>query len=323
MRDLKILFVKSGYDVPYWPLDRGIAEGFKGVVKQLYVAAPNENIAEIGQKMEPDLVVVFNGYKLPLSEVQSLNKTGIKTAIWMTDDPYHTDITKLIACYYDFVFTQEINCISYYRSLGCRNVFHLPLAADPSVFEPKSVDARYRKDILFVGSAFSNRVSFFDAVAEYLSSKNVLISGLWWDRLSNYPLLKQKINLNHWMSPEETANYYNGAKIVINMHRSHDDQFQKLNSNNIQALSLNPRTFEISACGAFQLTDIREDLAKFYTPGYDIATYKTPNEMIEKIEYYLKYEEERKIMGERAQNLIQKQHSFLHRVSELLDVVFR
>ncbi|MGM0876123.1 MAG: glycosyltransferase family protein [Bacillota bacterium] len=323
LRHLSILFVKSGLKPgTYWPLEMGILDSLKKTVRKLCIALPNDNLSELARTLKPDLVLVFSGFKLPLSKIDELKRIGVKTAIWMTDDPYYTDVTKKFAPYFDFVFTQEINCLSFYRSLGCRNVYFLPLAVNPNIYRPKIVDAKYQTDILFIGSAFGNRITFFDKVSHYLASKNVLISGLGWDRLSNYQLLKHKIKTT-WMNPEEVVNYYNGSKIVINMHRSHDDQTYKANNSyKIQAFSPNPRTFEISACGAFQLTDFRKDLSSFYTPGYDIAVYDSPADLIKNIEYYLTHEEERRMMASRALKKIRNEHTFAHSISKLLDTVF-
>ncbi|WP_410981738.1 glycosyltransferase [Bacillus cereus] len=321
-KDLRVIFVSSEYDVPYWPLEQGIIDSLKKVVRELHVVSPKQDLLRVSQKVKPDLVLVFSGFKLPYYQVEMLKSIGIKTAVWMTDDPYVIDQSKKIAPYYDFVFTQEINCISFYKSIGCQNVHHLPLAADPNVFYPREVDEKYKTDILFIGVAFSNRVKFFDEIASYLANKNMLISGVGWKSLKNYHLLQQRINANHWLSPEETANYYSGAKIVLNLHRSHDDPTINKNSEKIEALSLNPRTFEISACGAFQLTDIRPDLRGFYKPGYDIDTYHTPKELIEKIEYYLENEQERKMIAVRALNRVQNEHTFSHRILDLLGIVF-
>ncbi|MDZ5606262.1 glycosyltransferase [Bacillus pseudomycoides] len=321
-KDLLIIFVSSEYDVPYWPLEQGIIDSLKKTVREMHVVSPQQDLLRISQKIKPDFVLVFSGFKLLCHQVEMLKRNGVKTAVWMTDDPYVIDQSKKIAPYYDYVFTQEINCISFYKSIGCQNVYHLPLAADPNVFYPKDVDEKYKTDILFIGVAFSNRVKMFDEIAGYLATKKTLISGVGWKSLKNYHLLQQRINANHWLSPEETASYYNGAKIVLNLHRSHDDPTINKNSEKIEALSLNPRTFEISACGAFQLTDIRPDLSEFYQPGYDIETYCTPQELIEKIEYYLNSEQERTMIASRALNRVQNEHTFSHRILELLGIVF-
>lgn len=322
VRDSKVLFIISGCGVPFPPLEKGIIQSLERTVKKLHVASPNDNILHLVRTMKPDLVLVFHGLFFPLSQINEINQTGAKTAIWMSDDPYYTDITKNIVPHFQYIFTQDLSCVSYYRTLGCQHVYLLPLAADPSVFYPKTVDADYETDILFVGNAFWNRVTFFDHIAEYLSKKDVLISGLWWERLTNYSILKEKIQLGRWMTPEETANYYNGAKIVINIHRSSEDRSMNHNSENIQALSINPRTFEIAACGAFQLTDIRQDLSTLFTPDYDISTYNSPDEFIHQVEYYLHHEEDRKKIAERSLSRVRKEHSFLNRTEYILNTIF-
>ena len=86
-------------------------------------------------------------------------------------------------------------------------------------------------------------MEFFDQVTRYLATKDTHISGIWWERLKEYRLLAGKIELGRWMGPMETANMYNGAKIVINMHRSHNDDTFNNNSAGIEAVSPNPRTF--------------------------------------------------------------------------------
>ena len=124
----------------------------------------------------------------------------------------------------------------------------------------------------------------FNQLAPYLATKRIIISGIWWERLKQYRLLAPQIQLNTWMPPDQTATFYNGAKIVINMHRAYDDQSYNYNSRRISGASPNPRTFEISGCGAFQLTDIRDDLVNFYTPDYDIVTYASLEEMLQQNE---------------------------------------
>jgi spore maturation protein CgeB len=320
-KNSKVLLIKSGNDVPYTALEHSIIKTLKNVVRELMVVTPADDLIEISANMKPDIALHFSPViSLERKQIEELKKLGIKTALWLTDDPYYTDITKLKAPLFDVVFTQEMNCVAVYQLFGCRNVHFLPLAAGPDVFHPKNVSSNYQSEILFIGSAFWNRVHLFDSIAEYLNSKNSLILGQHWERLKNYDLLKDKI-LDTWASPEETACYYNGAKIVINSHRSHDDTSINFNSRNIKAISVNPRTFEISACGAFQLTDVREDLTSFYTPGVDLATYRSPRDLFEKIEYYLTHEAERKAVALNGLKKTRTDHTFLNRINQLLDLV--
>ncbi|MDM5284687.1 glycosyltransferase family protein [Peribacillus frigoritolerans] len=322
-RDLKVLFIKSGIGEPYPALENSIVKALNDCVRELRAVSPQEHIINISKVYKPDIAIFFGSGVAYLDgdKVENLKRLGIKTALWLTDDPYYIDITKSIVSYFDVVFTQENNCVSLYKASGCGKVHILPLAADPEVFKPKEVGEKYKSDILFIGVGFWNRVHLFDSIADYLSKKDTIIIGLAWDRLQNYSVLSHKIN-STWVSPEEAASYYNGAKVVINIHRQHDDATINVNKEKINATSINPRTFEISACGALQLTDIRKDLSNFYTPEVDISTYKSPKELIQKIDYYLNHEDERRTIATNGLKKTTELHTFWNRINELLDKIW-
>lgn len=322
-RKIRLIFVTSGLGIPYNPLDLAIIDAFKEQVSEVLVMLPSENVASQAAQFRPDLVFVLNGMVFQTEQVNAIRAKGIRTAIWFTDDPYYTDVTHSIAVHYDYIFTLESNCITFYQQFGCQYVYHLPFAADVNVFRPKHTGPQFHKDISFIGTAYWKRVEVFEKLVPYLSKKNVHISGWWWDRLPNYSLIAEKIALNDWMSPEGTASYYIGSKIVINMHRSVDEDTWNSNKKyKIPALSVNPRTFEISASGAFQLTDVRQDLERCYTPGVEIATYGSGNDLVEKLEYYLEHEEERKNIALHGMSRSLRDHTYANRVSQILNTIF-
>lgn len=322
IRSVHILYVATGKGFPYSPLDEAVASALRGLVGQLTVIDANQPVAEIAERLRPDLVLVLDGLQFDAKHIIAMRASGIRTAVWFTDDPYYTDITSTLAPLYDEVFTLERNCVEYYQRLGCQRVYYLPLGVNPSEFRPMNPPRAMRKEISFVGSAYWKRVEFFNQTAPYLASKDTLISGIWWERLKDFQLLKPKITLGRWMDPLETAHTYNGSKIVINMHRAHDDETFNNNSALIPAYSPNPRTFEISACATLQLTDIRDDLALYYTPGVEIVTYSSPQEMIEKIEYYLTHEDERREIALRGMARTRREHTYTHRLNVMLGLLF-
>ncbi|QHW33417.1 glycosyltransferase [Paenibacillus rhizovicinus] len=322
MKQVHVLFVATGKGFPYSPLDIAIADAFRGQVGQLTITDTKQPVAELALRIRPDIVLVLDGLEFDVAQVDRMREAGIRTAIWFTDDPYYTDITSKLAPHYDVIFTLELVCVEYYRGLGCPNVHYLPLGADPASFRPRNPERSQRHEICFIGSAYWKRVEFFDQVTSFLATKDTHISGIWWERLKRYHLLSGKIELGRWMGPMETANMYNGAKIVINMHRSHNDDTFNNNTAGIPAVSPNPRTFEIAGCATLQLTDFREDLASFYTPGYDIVTYASPQEMIEKIHYYLNHEEERQTIAMRGMLRTMREHTYGKRIECLLGLLF-
>ncbi|MFD2612357.1 CgeB family protein [Paenibacillus gansuensis] len=320
--DRKVLYVTTGIGVPYPAIDHAIIKALQGLVSGLEVISPSEDIAGRAEQNRPDLVLAINGVVLPAEQLRSLRDKGIVTAIWFTDDPYYTDWTVSIAPNYDYVFTLELNCVPFYQELGCRHVHYLPFGLDPETFRPKRVDTSYHTDICFIGTAYWNRVSWIDRIYPVFSGRKVLISGWWWDRLQNYSKLSGSIRLGDWMSAEETANYYNGAKIVINLHRSSEDSEINRNGRNIGAVSVNPRTFEIAGCGTLQLADLRGDMASVFTPGVEIASYTTPEELMQKIDYYLTHEEERQEIALHGLRRTMKDHTYKKRLYEMLSVIF-
>lgn len=122
--------------------------------------------------------------------------------------------------------------------------------------------------------------------------------------------------------PQETAVAYSGSKIVINLHRSHIDDAVNNNALYIPAVSPNPRTFEIAASGTLQLSDARDDLGSFYKVGEEIDTFSSSRELMDKIQYYLTHEEERREMSLRAFERTLRDHTYTRRLSQLLTIIY-
>lgn len=323
VRDQKVLFVNSGKGDPYSPLDEAVAEALAAVTRESLVVGPTDNLVAIADEFRPDLMLVMEGMRCPVDQVNAVRGLGIKTAVWFTDDPYYSDITAPLALYYDHVFTLEMNSVPFYESIGCPHVHYMPLAARTRVYRPQAVPATHRREVSFIGSGYWNRIAFFDEVAPALMNRQLMISGWWWDRLTHYQALAPKIQLGAWHTPEETSKYYYGAKIVVNMHRAHDDDSYNYNSRKITARSVNPRTFEIAASGAFQLTDVRSGLSELYEPGREIVTYDSPADFINKVNYYLEHEKERQDIALRGLARTLREHTYIHRVRQLLDLAMQ
>lgn len=321
-RDIHVLYVAAGIDVPYPALDRSILDGFSGIVSKVTPVTPSNETANQAKRLKPDLVLVLNGVALPIDQVQRIKEMGIPIAVWLTDDPYYTDWTRGYAPHYDYVFTLESNCVAFYRALGCKNVEYLPFAANRLMYSPGRIPAAYRSDICFIGTAFWNRVALIDEMADFLVERRVVIVGWWWDRLRHYHRLADRIRLGEWLSPEETAKYYHGAKIVINLHREANDSTLNFNSDCIPAHSVNPRTFEINACGTLQMADERADLHQLYVPGSEIVTFRTADELIGLMRYFLTHEEERQAIALRGLSRTIGEHHYQDRLTVMLERIF-
>lgn len=322
VRNIHVMYVASGKGYPYSPLDDAVLFALQKLTLQVTITDVRQNLVELAAVQQPDLVLVLDGMDLPLDQVGSLRTMGIKTAIWLTDDPYYTDFTMKIVSHYDFVFTLERNCVDFYRGMGCAEVHYLPFAAHREHYRPTTTRSTVEREVSFIGSAYWNRVDFFREIFPDLMNYNTVINGIWWDRLPEAALYGDRVEIGKWMSPQETATTYSGSKIVINLHRSHIDEAVNNNTLLIPAASPNPRTFEIAATGTLQICDARDDLSSFYKPDEEIVIFTSPQDMMDKIRYYLTHEEERRAIALRAFERTLKDHTYIKRLDQLLTVIY-
>jgi spore maturation protein CgeB len=315
----RILYVPQGFEA----IDQGVIAALQAEVAEVRIASAAEMRLQAAQ-YRPDAVLVMNGLHVfppdHLEQIDAIRGMGIPTVIWFVDDPYVTDNTMSIALRYDYVFTHERSCIRLYQSLGCSNVYHLPLAAHFDLFKPMAVPQQYRTDICFIGIAFWNRVELFDQIAPYLQDKRVLIGGKMWDRMKQFPNLSKFVH-DGWIDVPETAKYYNGAKIVINLHRTTEAGKDNLNGINWPAESINPRTFEMAACGTLQLTDMRSELPEHFAIGSEIAVFNNAQHLIQQMDYYLTNEEERLRVAMRGYRRTKRDHTFNDRIRRMVNVI--
>lgn len=177
------------------------------------------------------------------------------------------------------------------------------------------VEARRDKeiDIAFMGAPYRNRLHILEEVAAHAVRHNwrMAIYGpfyedryFWKKHLfqRKYPYITKYLT-NGMVLPEEAAELYARSKICLNIHLSAHK-------------GVNPRTFEIMATGSFQLVDEREDYAGL-VPEQDMAIFRSTEELIEKISYYLAHEDERERIAARGHAAVLGRYSMeasLHRI---------
>ena len=81
-----------------------------------------------------------------------------------------------------------------------------------------------------------------------------------------------------------------------------------------QDMSANMRLFEIAGTGGFQLMEHHEDIHRYFEPGREIATYRSPEELIEKVKYYLENPDERHEIARRGRERCEREFSMEKRI---------
>jgi len=148
---------------------------------------------------------------------------------------------------------------------------------------------------------------------------SLILVGPSWKKFSNH--LKHKKNLiiiNRWVEPTLVRELFNKSKIVLNPHREYNFIKNK-NELDIKSKSINNRTFDIAACGSFQLIPNKTDLSRHFDTTNEIVPYKDHNECIELIKQFINAETERKRYSDNAYEKVTNNHTFSHRVQYILE----
>jgi spore maturation protein CgeB len=87
--------------------------------------------------------------------------------------------------------------------------------------------------------------------------------------------------------------------------------------------AVNQRVFDVPAAGGFLLTDFKEQLAEVLEPGKETVCYHHPEEIPELVRYYLDRPEARLRIVERGRARILREHTYRHRIQEMLAVLRR
>lgn len=318
---LRVLLVDAGLGGSFPFYARHIREALESelgcAVRQV---GPRQLTAEEASPSRCDLILALHGIHVRRDLVRRARARGVRAALWITEDPYEMDWhTPDWLESFDRVFTNDSGALAFYRR---GNVSYLPWCTNPWVFRPQEVPDAYRSDVCLVGQGFPNRAGLLNRIAPTLSGLNVKLVGNWtaWGDLL-VPALKRFV-VPPVFEPEEVARYYSGASICLNIHR--DPRHQAIpnnhNRHNVPARSPNNRTFDIAGCGAFQLVDeSRPDLARHFVPGRELVTFRSADDLAEKIAWYLSRPRLRQAIGRAARARVLAQHTFRHRLQQILD----
>ncbi len=182
-------------------------------------------------------------------------------------------------------------------------------------------DKEYTKDIdvCFVGIATEKRLKYLESVADYCDKNklNFFVAGHFWHNNNwlNYyvgqwkfkrkhPVLAKYVE-NRFIAPRDLAPIYARSKIVLNINVAYHK-------------SLNQRCFDVMICDSLLLND-KQNVGKLpLVDGEDLVMSEDENDMVQKIDFYLKHEEERKKIAGNGKAKAEKAFLFEQTLEKLL-----
>lgn len=80
------------------------------------------------------------------------------------------------------------------------------------------------------------------------------------------------------------------------------------------------RVLDILGAGGFLLSNWQQELDEYYTDGTDVVMYKSLNELVNKAEYYLSHEDERRNIAINGHQKTNKLFELNKKLSEILNL---
>ncbi|HSL04177.1 MAG TPA: glycosyltransferase [Nitrospiraceae bacterium] len=263
----------------------------------------------------PDLVLSLAQAPLILPALEHLRRKKFLTAMWFVENYRHLTYWQQLATGYDFWFViQQEPCIAALKQAGAKDVRYLPMAADPSVHRPLDLTqaerVEYGSEVSFVGAGYANRREIFPRLLGH--DWTFKLWGNEWDGATDLTSVLQRNGAR--IDTDTCQKVFNSSAVNLNLHSwagtglDPDGDF------------VNPRTFELAACGAFQLTDHRSLMPDLFTTS-EVATVSSSDELPGEIARWLREPEQRVAIAAQARRRVLTEHTYAHRMRALLSQV--
>lgn len=276
----------------------------------------SRQILERVNAFDPAVVLVLAQAPLSPAHIREMREAGRRVVFWFVEDYRLFRYWEQDAGNYDlFLPIQKGEFPGELALYGQPRWHYLPLAADDTIFFPASLSGkeanRFGAEISFMGAGYYNRRRFFNA----LLGRDFKIWGTQWSR--NEPLSRHLQEEGRRVTSEETARIFNATRINVNLHSSTSHE-----GVNPFGDFVNPRTFEIAACGAFQLVDHRALLPELFEVGEEIVCFEGRADFLERIEYFLAHPGERENVSGKGRARVLREHTYRDRMRELFDALY-
>ncbi len=263
----------------------------------------------------PDLVLALAQAPMNLAVLEHLRKKKFLTAMWFVENYRHLTYWQQLAGGYDYWFViQQASCMEALKRAGARHVSYLPMGADPALHRPQTLTAaeqdEYGADVSFVGAGYANRRAL---LPRWMSKAwSFKLWGNEWEGAENLTSVLQRHGSR--IDTETCIKVFNATSVNLNLHSCAGDGLDP------EADFVNPRTFELAACGAFQLVDDRSLFSDLFTP-HEMVRFTAAEEVPALIRTWLNDVPGRQAIAEAARRRVLAQHTYEHRMRELLATI--
>lgn len=261
-----------------------------------------------------DTVYWISPMYFPMSMVEMFRKDGFRCWVYFTECPYEDEFwARSQSIKFDHCFVNDLNSINRFRAFN-ENTHYLPHSFDPAKHYPLWEQPNDHEHVIFVGTDFKGRRKLFGDVD--WSGIDFRLYGNWQDIKEDTVLdkfVRRRLVDNH-----TTAGIYRGSVVGISMHRQERQWDSEEVLDKGEAYSMGPRSYELAACGLYQISDYRPELVEVF--GDTVPIFETADQLEYEVRWALEHPEERQRRA-RAQWKAVQGHTAQSRMKQLLEIV--
>lgn len=288
---------------------RGIAR----LGRQQVEAAFRNEILQACKLLRPDVLFTVKGTGLSAPMLEEAGAGDTRVVMYYPDIAFnHPGVDETaFGSYHLFVTTKTFQLPWLREQLGTSRVAYVPhgyvdATHQPVKFHPGEKD--YLFDVFYAGNHSPYKQRWLTELVGLDPAINLAIAGSRWREQQPRVAIADSLFLGERRGVCY-AKAIQLARINVAIH------FGPTNSDWQDLVST--RTFEIPACGGFMLHIDNEEVREFFEPGTEIDVFGSPEELHDKIRFYLSRPELRRKMIERAYARCVPAYGYIFRAREI------
>ena len=317
MKKRKLLFAPwsgnnknyAAYQAWYSPL--------KNIFEEIIIFDPQENIYHYGQyemnkkflelieKEKPDYIFFLLIYDefyidtlLKIREISPLTRT---INFFGDDDSLYDNFSRFYSLIIDYHLVSQVENIVRYRKDKIERVFP-SFAVNTERFYQMNLEKVY--DVTFIGSPKEDRYKIIKFLKD--SGINIKIFGTGWSKYADLNEIYGGV-----LDYESLVKVINQSKININFTK-----------NRLGIPHFKSRLFEIASCKSFMISEYYSGYMRMLKKDIELVMFKDEYDLLDKIKYYLKNENEREKIAELAYKKVIKYYTQDYEFNKIFRKIF-
>jgi spore maturation protein CgeB len=301
LKNRKIVFALRGCENERFASKQMWYPPLKKLFREVILFDPRKRELEMGfermweqflnmiSKEKPDYILSFPGWKeFDMGHLKILNERFPKVkiiAFFGDDDILFENYSRYQILFFDYGLIGQTHYVNDYRKDGAQNVFPL-VTTNTDNYSYMNLEKKY--DVSFIGRFTPERAEIIRLLIK--RGINVKIFGKGW---------KENFDLKDFcegpVDSGDLVRIINETKINLNF-----------TNNSWGEPHLKGRVFEVASCNSFQLSEYFSGYLEYFKENKELVTFKDPEELLNKIKYFLVNDFQRINIAKRAYKKVRK-----------------